>query len=76
MSNWVISTRLMIGTIPPNTPKQRLNVNDSIVQRVSGFSKFINKPGVVAAFNVVNIANAKKNTPDFVEELAIKENNG
>ena len=76
MSNWVISTRLMIGTIPPNTPKQRLNVNDSIVQRVSGLSKFINKPGVVAAFNVVNIANAKKNTLDFVEELAIKENNG
>ena len=66
----------MMGTIPPNTPKHRLNVNDSIVHRVSGFNKWINKPGVVAAFKVVSIANAKKNRLASVAELVIPRSKG
>lgn len=45
-----------MGTIPPKIPKQKLNVNERIVHRVFAFRISIKRPGVVAAFNVVNIA--------------------
>lgn len=49
-----INKKQSVGTMPPKTPKQRLNVKEKIVERVCGLNILTNKPGVVAEFKVDN----------------------